>query len=184
MAAIRTIEASRQHIEEISSLVCAEHRALIEGVGADVREALLGAFDLSFERKAFYVEEQLLPVGGATGTLLGTTASVWMALSRHAGRHPVSLVRNVRRQVTSLLQTKHELRALAFTGASRSARLLVLLGFHCTDFGPGAVAYTRQDRRRLLDHLHGADVQTVPLGTGLGIALRCESTLPIGATAH
>lgn len=148
-------EARRWMCGRLARLLRAEHSTAALRIGLDVHRGLRDIYGISYYRRAWYIDNHLAGLGGATGSPLSPSAFVWIALSERATRYPVAIVKEARRQMAEIMKTKVELTTTIIDGDEAAKRLVVFLGWHVEDSGNGAAAETRYGRKRLtafLDH--------------------------------
>ncbi len=166
------VEARRWMCGRMTRMLRAEHQSAAIRLGLDVHRGLRDMYDRSpFFRKAWLIDGHLSALGGATGSALSPASFVWIALSERATRYPVAIIKEARRQLAELMQTKQELTTTIIDGDEAAKRLVVFLGWHVNDTGEGAMAETRYGRKRLtafIDHeaprLRFGNGSAIPLG--------------------
>lgn len=123
------IDARPYHIGQLSRSLRTEHRSLLAGMQVNIHREMRSAFDASTWAKAWFVDGQLQAVGGVTGTLGSSEATVWLAVSQDAMQHPLPLCRAVQQHLNQMLATRLRLRTLVMKRDRPSVRFAYFLGF-------------------------------------------------------
>jgi len=160
------VEAKEFHCGQILRRLRIEHREAIERVGANSHRELRALFDSSYLRRAWLIDGKLAALGGVSGSILSHYGFVWIALSNEAMRYPVALIREVKRQIESVMATKSQLVTTIVGGDEAAKRFAVFLGFHCDHEGFGSPAFSKFSRRNLANYLETTPDLRVPIGKG------------------
>lgn len=136
-----------------------EHRLELERLGVDYRREFRDVFMASFYRRTWYLNGELMAVGGVTGQMAETVGYAWMVISQEATKHPMTIIKGIRRHLDQLMLSKDELATTIIDGDDAAKRFAIFLGFHVEDEGDGAPAFDRDGRTRLYRHLEKADLK-------------------------
>lgn len=148
MTKFEIIEAREYHCGQIVRRLRENQRVAVMGLGVNPHREIRRNFDLSSVRKAWLVDGQLGAVWGITGPLVATKGYCWLALSERGTRYPIEVVKETRRQIAAIMQTKQEIFTTLLPEDKVAMRFADWLGFE--------VAHTA----------------TIPYGTGRVIAIR------------
>lgn len=129
------IDAKPYHCGKMSRILRAQHRELVAGLGFSVHRELRGAFERSLIRKAWLIDGALAAMGGLESTLMSSDATVWLALSAEATRHPLALMRMLYRELEAVAATRRLLSTLLIRADAPSLRFAEFLGFQ-VEAGP------------------------------------------------
>ena len=92
---------------------------------------------------------------------------VWLAVSRHARKYPLEMIKEARRQIAEIMRVKRLLVCTILDGDLASERFAIFLGFvpkKDDEFlNPAETRYGRRDMARQLREI---DEARVPLGSG------------------
>lgn len=171
MTTFQTIEMRSYHCGQIVRRLRMEYLLALARIGRDPHKELRAAYDDSAIRIAWMVNGTLAAVGGVCGPSAAATGYVWLAISEDATRYPVALLREVTRQLDFIMLTKRALQATIIGGDDAAKRFAVFLGFHVSDDGLGASAFTRIGRRSLTRHLDTVPDLRIPIGAGYAIGM-------------
>lgn len=122
-------EAKPYHTGRIARTLRAAHRELLTGMGVNIHRELRAMFDASMWTRAWFLDGELMAIGGVTGTALSTEGVIWLALSEAATHHPLRLAREVKRQFAVPFLSKHRLLALVMKDDAAALRFAYFLGF-------------------------------------------------------
>lgn len=171
MTDFKVVEAKPWHVGQMMRILRTEHHSALAMMGIKGHRELRSTFEASCVRKAWLIDGRLAGLGGVTGTLLDPIASVWLALSQHAMRYPVAVLREARVQLDSLMVTRRILTTSCLAGDEAALRFAIYLGFHIATAGRGQIAlsaFSRRDLRRFVEET--PDVR-IPCGNSYAIAL-------------
>jgi hypothetical protein len=174
MATFEIVEARPHMCGKMARMLRGEHQRAAIRVGMDVHRSLRDIYMQSWYRKAWLLDGQLAGLGGVKGSMLSPAGFVWVALSERATRYPGAIVREARAQLDYLMDFHAELHTTIIDGDEPAKRLAVFLGFHATDDGEGAAAYSRPGRRRLSEYL-AQEADRIPFNGGYAIRLGYHS---------
>ena len=158
------IEAKRHHCGVIARTLRAEHQRVANGSGAGLHRELVACFDQSAFRKAWLIDGKLAALGGVISTLASPSGQVWLAMTDHATKYPVEIVKEARRQLAVLMRTKHEVMTTILLDDEPARRLAVFLGFHVRHEGLGAPALSNKARRELNRSLETFEDRILTIG--------------------
>lgn len=148
-----------------------EQRIATARLGLDSHRELFDRFGASTYRRALLINGRLEALGGVTGSALSGEGYVWLALSARAARYPYALVREARRQLDLVMQTRSVLVTTVLDGDEAARRFAVFLGFVLAGDETAQPAASRAGRRVLAARL-GRDPDTrVTIGSGAAVAL-------------
>lgn len=165
------IEAKPWHCGQMARALRAEHREVIARIGIDCHKELRARFNASSFRRAWLIDGQLAALGGVVGSKLSSCGMVWLALSHVAGRFPLETVREARRQLAELMQTKRDLWTTILDDDAASKRFAIFLGFVPGEEILAAPAQSRFGRRDIADKVKNNVLARVRVGTGEGIVM-------------
>lgn len=171
MTKFQVIEASARHCGQMSRLLRDEHRDAIARVGVNTHRELRASFDDSYFRRAWLIDGKLAGLGGVRGTTLSPLGFVWLTLSNEALKYPLEIVREARWQMRFVLTTKTEVYTTILDHDETAKRFAVFMGFHVADEGPGACAWSRDGRQRLVKYISGEYPRRVPFGDSHVVAM-------------
>lgn len=143
------VEARRYHCGQIVRRMRATQRDTIERAGVDPHREVVRLFNISCIRRAWLVDHRLMALGGVTGTLLSEMGFLWLIMSEDARRYPLAIVKEARRQLDEIMETMQEVTTTISLDDADAVRLATFLGFHISDEGEGAPAFSRIERMRL-----------------------------------
>ncbi len=131
------------------------HREAIASLGFNAHRELRDRFEASHSRKVWMIDGEMAALGGVSGQALSGSGYIWLAVSQSAMRHPVAMVREAKRQIESLMLTRHELVTNIVPEDSHSLKFAMYLGFELVHnskvkIGSGhviAMRYARQIAR-------------------------------------
>lgn len=171
MTAFQIVEAKPYHCGQMVRRLRVEHdRTLIE-MGINTHRELRKMFDGSCYRRAWLIDGELAALGGVYAPYLSTTGFLWLALSQWATRFPMAVVREARRQLDEIMIVKRELATTILPKDAAALRFAVFLGFHVSDDGEGARAYTHDGRRMLMEYARSNDACRFARPEGTVIAM-------------
>lgn len=153
MSECHIIEAKAFHCGRVARAMRRVHRQSLERLGVDVHRALRTAFDSSYLRRVCMIDGELAALGGVTGSPISPVGVVWVALTEHGARHPLTIVKEARRALDEIAANKLELITTVLDDDETAQRFAVFLGFHVSDEGPGRRSYSKWGRRQLLDFM-------------------------------
>ena len=167
MPRFRVVEAKPWHCGQMARMLRVEHARAVALIGLDSHRELRAMFDDSTFRRAWYVDDQLAAVGGVTGPALSSYGIVWLAFTNAATKYPKAMIKEARRQIQLIMQTKHLLISSILDGDDASERFAIFLGFvPASDVDHILPAETRYGRVEVARQLKEIDEVRVPLGTG------------------
>lgn len=142
-------EAKIWHCGAMARLLRVEHQRVVAKIGFDSHKELRARFESSTFRRAWMIDGRLAALGGVTGTRLSPEGYVWLAFSDAATRHKVEMVKEARRQLAEIGETRHRLVTTILAGDDAAKRFAVFLGF-VPDDGMHDRAASRFGRREVL----------------------------------
>jgi hypothetical protein len=134
MPTFEVIEARRHHCGQMARRLREEQAEATARLGVHTHRRLVEVFDNSSFRRAWLVDGRLCGLGGVEGSLASATGGIWLALTEQACRYPVALVKETRRQLQEIMQTRRQIVTTIIENDSASARFVAHLGFEtCGD---------------------------------------------------
>lgn len=94
----------------------------------------------SFAR-AWLIDGELAGLGGVVGQTLSSSGYVWLALSENAKKYPIAVIKEARRQIAGLMETKTRLTAKLLPNDRDARKFALLLGFRPS--GDDGIEYRR-----------------------------------------
>lgn len=159
------VDAKLYHCGRMARRLRATHRAAIALVGKNIHAELRDKFRESFFKKAWLIDGELAALGGVTGTLLAPYGYVWLAFTEKALAHKRAIVREARRALDELMETKSALATFILLEDDAALRFAVFLGFHVNHGEIGEPAYSKAARAALHEHLlHHHSAESVGAG--------------------
>ena len=129
MTTFQVIEAREYHCGQIVRRLREEHRAAVIGLGVNPHREIRASFDQSAYRRAWLVDGRLAGLGGVTGSLASSQGMIWLALTAHAIKYPIEIVKEARRQLDVISETKRDLVSSLIPGDRTAIRFATMLGF-------------------------------------------------------
>lgn len=156
-----------------------EHRKAVAQLGLDSHRELFDRFGQSCYRRALLIDGKLEALGGVTGSALSGEGYVWLALSAKAARYPLLLVREARRHLDLVMQTRSVLVTTVLDGDHAAQRFAIFLGFVLAHDETAQPAASRAGRRVLADRAAIDPEARIDLGAGSAVVLayRGEQTM-------
>ena len=176
MTEFRIIEAKAYHCGQIMRELRIAHQMEIAKIGVNSHRELRMRFDASSFRKAWTIDGKLAGLGGVTGDRISSGGYIWLALSNHALKYPLEIIREARRQLADIMVSKRDLVTTIIDGDEASQRFAIFLGF--VPMGEEWVAraelrYGRREVRRLCDTMPDAKLK-IGNGTAIGMTYQPE----------
>lgn len=171
MVKFEIIEAKPFHCGQMSRLLRKEHHNALVRLDVNVHKEMRAMFDASSFRKAWLIDSELAAVGGVAGSALESSGYVWVALSEKARKYPIQIVKEARRQLAIIMQTKRELISTVIPADEAATRLAVFLGFHVDHNGRGQTALSKFSRRDLKRYIEEDPELRIPAGNGYFVAI-------------
>lgn len=168
MVEYAVVEAKPWHCGRMSRILRAEHKRAV--AATNIHKEMSSVFGQSYLRRSALVDGRPVAMWGVIGTLVSAEGYVWLALSDEAARYPVAVLREAKRQLAAIMQTKRELATTIDVDDSAARRFAVFFGFHVAHDEGGSPATTKAERRRLLDYLDKredirlGDGKIIPMG--------------------
>ena len=160
------IPAKLYHCGAMARRARAEHRAAVNALGLDLHRELAARFAETIEPKAWLIDGKLAALGGVMGTGLCPGGYVWLAITDEVFKHRVAFIREAKRQLTLVMESRRELATVLVPTDQAALRLAIYLGFHVRDQGLGSAAHNRSERKALKLYLESAKELRIAMGTG------------------
>lgn len=145
MTRFQVIEAKPHHCGQIIRIIRNEHKMAMAQIGVnDGHGKLRQMFQSSYMRVAWMIDGKLAAIGGVSGTAIGFSGQVWLAVAERAVRFPVEMVKESRRQLARIMEIKDHLVTTIAEDDKTSKRFAEFMGFqkslcHRTPMGYGHV---------------------------------------------
>jgi hypothetical protein len=171
MTDFTVIVAKPWHCGQMIRLLRRGHKDVIAKIGVDSHRELRSRFDHSSFRRAWMIDGKLAGLGGVTGSTISSQGYVWLALSNHALKFPLEIIREARRQLAIIMTTKRDLVTTILDGDDVSKRFAIFLGF--VPVGDEWVnrAASRFGRREVARQCETLTEARFAIGNGFGIAM-------------
>lgn len=148
MTEFQIVEAREYHCGQIIRRLREEHHAAIAGLGVNAHREIRANFADSAYRRAWLINGRLAALGGVTGPLASSQGFIWLALTAQATRYPLEIVKEARRQIDHILETKRDLVTSLIPGDRTAIRFATFLGFEIAHtsmvpYGKGEVISVR-----------------------------------------
>jgi hypothetical protein len=141
MTKFEIIEARPHHCGQMARIVRQEYRHRFEAMGFQPHRELRVEFDRSYFRRAWLIDGRLAALGGVAGTMAGSAGYVWLALSEAAMSKPLAVVREAKRQLAEIMETKTAIQARILTDDEPARRFALFMGFRPAS--DGMIEYRR-----------------------------------------
>lgn len=122
-------EAKAFHCGQMCRLLRHEHRQALALIGVNSHQELTARFEQSSFRRSWMIDGKLAALGGVTGSPLSSEGFVWLAVSNAATKYPKAIVREARKQLAEIMQTKRELMTAIIDDDETSKRFALFMGF-------------------------------------------------------
>jgi len=176
MSRLEIIDARPYHCGQIARMMRVEHHAALLRMNVPIHKEFRRMFDGSYYRKAALVDGKLAAVWGVESTPINSDGIVWLALAQHAVKHTSMILRQAKRELEALAQTKRHLTTTLIPGDETAMRFAVALGFRAADdSAEGARAESRDGKRRLMRYLSSNPDLLVPAGSARQISIVWEA---------
>lgn len=164
-------EAQVRHCGQISRTMRVDHHRLLLAMGVPIHRELRAMFEGSYYRRAAHLNGTLAAIWGVESTPVSSDGRVWLVLAQHAIKHPMTIIRQARQELTHLAGTKSCLTTTVIADDEPAIRLAVMLGFGVDKDAEGLPATGKQSRGRLMRYLKGNPDLLVPAGSAQQIAV-------------
>lgn len=148
-----------------------DHHRLLLSMGVPIHRELRAMFEGSYYRRAAHLDGTLAAIWGVESTPVSSDGRVWLVLAQHAIKHPMTIIRQARRELTHLAGTKSCLTTTVIADDEPAIRLAVMLGFRVENDPAGVPASGKEGRGRLMRYLKGNPDLLVPAGGAQQIAV-------------
>lgn len=150
---LQIVDGKRRFCGQIARTMRVEHHAALLKRGVSIHRELRRVFDLSYYSRAAFVDGHLAALWGMEGSIMSSSARVWLILSQYAVRFPIAIMRQARAELAYVAGTKTEVLTTLIPEDAAAHRLVAHLGFESPDgfgFGP---PHGRRARGEFLHHL-------------------------------
>ena len=167
MTTFDIVEAKAWHCGAMSRLLRQEHAKAIAMIGLNSHRELRAAFDESIFRRAWLIDGHIAALGGVTGSAASALGIVWLAVAAKAGKYPLEMIKEARRQIADIMTVKRMLICTILDGDEASERFAIFLGFVPKKDDEWIMpAETRYGRKEVARQLKEIDEARVALGSG------------------
>ena len=129
MPKFEIIPARPWHCGQIARLIRSEECEAMIAAGLDPHEEIRNAFDNTMRPKAWLIDGRLAALGGVAGNTLSFHAFLWLALAEFAGKYPVAVVKEARRQIALAVVPGMPPATALLYGDEKALRFARFLGF-------------------------------------------------------
>lgn len=169
---LEVIDAKAFHCGAIIRTMRVDHQRALMAMGVPMHREFRSMFDASYYRKAAFIDGKLAAVWGVEGTPMCTEGRIWLVLGQHTMKHPVTVMREARKQLEEIATTKTRLVTTVIGDDEASVRLAVALGFEAADgSAPGSRAHSREGRSQLVRYLRENPALLVAAGSAQQIGI-------------
>lgn len=123
------IEGKRWHCGQIVRQMAPEQLKMFEAVFGNAHRALSKIFSTSFICRAGLIDGELVALWGLQGTIAGSDGFIWLAVSEKAKHHKFAMVREAKRQLAEIMETKTIVRSRVVPQDAESRRFALFMGF-------------------------------------------------------
>jgi hypothetical protein len=149
---ITVVDASLAHASRMAHRLAPGQLSDILACGAHPRRVLRSFVLRSAYRRAAFVDGELVAIWGAAGTMISSSAHVWMASAAIIKTLPVSVVKIARLEFDQMLTTRDALVSFCqLTDDRTKRRFLEFMGFEIGEYekiGPNGEMLARAVKRR------------------------------------
>ena len=117
------------HCGQMSRMLREEHRDLLLKMNVPVHRDLTAAFEDSSWSRAFFLDHELVALGGVTGPAMASDGALWLALSQGGIKHWSHIAREALRQIEELMETKRHLVTIVLKEDMPAIRFAYFVGF-------------------------------------------------------
>lgn len=122
-------EGRPYHCGQMARALRHEHRDLLLKMHVPVHRDLKSAFDDSSWTRAFFLDGELMALGGVTGPAMASEGSMWLAISQGGITHWQHIARQCLRQVEQVMETKSHLQTIVLKEDMPAIRFAYFIGF-------------------------------------------------------
>jgi len=123
------IEARHEHVWRLAGCLRDEDRAFAAAAGFAPRDLLFRMWRDSPYRRVAIIDGQVAALWGCYGMLLSPVGEAWLMTGPEIERLPIAFVREARRELAAILESKTELVMAVDARSERAKRFLQMLGF-------------------------------------------------------
>lgn len=166
------VEAKRYHCGQIARRLRPTHLEAFARVRLSPHHQIRFLFDHSDFRRSWLIDGEMGAMFGVVGPSMAPVGHVWLFISNRGANFPIAFIKETRRQLDEIMVMKRILETTVTDGHEDAQRLAAFLGFYVSMPPlPGAAAYSRRGRRRLVDELrHNPDL-LVPAWGGVAVQM-------------
>ena len=129
MPTFEIIHARPWHCGQMVHSLRAGHSHILTELDVNSHAELRARFFQSHFRRAWLIDGKLAALGGVTGTPLSPVGAIWLAVTDVATKYPVAMVKEARRQIGIILDSRHRVNTLILSGDEPARRFALSLGF-------------------------------------------------------
>jgi hypothetical protein len=123
------VEAKEHHVGAVLHRLRPAHAAYMRSLGLNAHRELRRAFQDSAWRRSWLHDGRPVAIGGVSGSLLSPVGYIWLAITDDAVRFPVRVMREARRQIGLIMETRIEIQSLSVLCDPTAWKFALALGF-------------------------------------------------------
>lgn len=123
------VEAKPYHVGRVIKRLRHDHASYMRGLGLNPHRELRRAYLDSSWSRTWLRDGQPVAIGGVSGSLLSPVGYVWLALTEDVRAFPLRIMREARRQIAVMMETRLEIQSLAVLCDPTAWRFAMSLGF-------------------------------------------------------
>ena len=129
MTTFEVVEGKPWHAGQMARIVRNVHVAALGKASLNVHRDLATTAGGSIFCRAWLIDGKLAALGGVNGPISSATGYIWLAVSDEATKHPLAMIREAKRQIAEIMETRRELRTACVAGDVPSMEFAIFLGF-------------------------------------------------------
>lgn len=133
MSTCEVVDCLPSHLSIVANRLRIEERIEFEAMGLVPRHALYNLWKNSSYRRTAFVDGEIAAVWGCAGMVLSTVGNAWFSTTPVIERVPMTFVKQARRGLAEMMQSKSTLISACGDSFERSIRLWTMLGFKLGD---------------------------------------------------
>jgi hypothetical protein len=126
---IRIVEAEIRHVGMLAARMLPGDSLRLSLLGRDPRRTIRAHFRDSSYRRAALLDDEPIAIWGVTGPLAASTGTLWLYLSERAKHRPLTVIREARRELTLMMETRHEIVCYLHDDDPTAKRFAEFFGF-------------------------------------------------------